>query len=311
VPGLVSRAVVLGAFLLGAAACGYDASATFNPDGSVTIGLKFLLPKSLMTPGPGVTVHGMSPAEIAAANKQLQSRYPGAKVETITEGDEAGALVTIPFKTEKDAFAFLTQPSQLSPSSAASGNTSVNLSNTGGLFTSATHTSSGPTDTYTFKTAAGTMPSPAPGEQTTITPDEIEAMFTIRFSITVPHVITSAPGALFSLDRKTAVWKLNWAHAETFTATTGPDVTLAGYAAGTPVADYRLVIAVGFIAIAVGFVLGMFAPWRRSHLVTAVPAAGAVATAPAPPPPPPAEPAEPVLWPSPPDAPPPYTPPPR
>ncbi|HEX2648051.1 MAG TPA: hypothetical protein VHO95_12560, partial [Candidatus Dormibacteraeota bacterium] len=134
--GVVSRAVVLAALLFGAAACGYDASATFNPDGSVTIGLKFLLPKSLMTPGPGVTVHGMSPAEIAAANKQIQSKYPGGKIETITEGDEAGALVTIPFKTEKDAFAFLTQPSLLNPSSAASGNTSVNLANTGGLFNS-------------------------------------------------------------------------------------------------------------------------------------------------------------------------------
>jgi len=303
--------VVLAALLLGAAACGYDASATFNPDGSVTVGLKFLLPKSMMTPGPGVTVHGMSPAEIASANKQLQSKYPGGKIETITEGDEAGAKVTIPFKTEKDAFAFLTQPSQLSPSSAASGNTSVNLSNTGGLFTSATHTSSGSNDTYTFKTAAGTMPSPAPGEQTTITPDEIEAMFTITFAITVPHVITSAPGALFSLDRKTAVWKLNWAHAETFTATTGPDVTLTGYAAGTPVEDYRLVIAVGFIAIALGFVVGMFAPWRRSHQAVPAPAAIPVASpAPAPAPPPAAAaPAEPVAWPSPPEAPPPYTPP--
>jgi hypothetical protein len=290
--------------LLGAAACGYDTSATFNSDGSVAIALKFLLPKTLMTPGPGVTVHGMSPADIAAANKQLQSRYPDGRITTITEGDEAGAMVTIPFKTEKDAFAFLTQPSQLNPSSAASGNTSINLGNTGGLFTSATHTTSGASDTYTFKTAAATMPSPSPGQQT-ITPDEVESMFILTFSLTVPHTISSAPGALFSLDRKTAVWKLHWAHAETLTATTGPDATLAGYAAGTPVEDYRLAIAVGFIAIAVGFVIGMFAQRRRAH-PAAVPAP--VPAAPAPPIPPPA-PSEPVAWASPPDAPPPYSPP--
>src|SRR5205823_9524493 len=92
--------------------------------------------------------------DIATANTKLQATYPGAKVTSVTEGDEAGALITVPYKSEKDAFAFLTQPSKLSQSGATSGSDlKLNLSNTGGLFTSATHTTSGQQDTYTFRTA--------------------------------------------------------------------------------------------------------------------------------------------------------------
>src|SRR5207302_342856 len=126
-----------------------------------------------------------------------------------TEGDEKGALMTIPFKSEKDAFTFLTAPSQLSPSKATSGSgIGINLSNTGGLFSTATHTTSGQNDTYTFKTAPAPMASPSPGTQQIISGDEIASVFVITFALTVPHVITSAPGALCTLDRKTAIWKL-------------------------------------------------------------------------------------------------------
>ena len=52
-------------------------------------------------------------------------------------------------------------------------------------------------------------------------------MFTVTFALTVPHAITSAPGALFSLDRKTATWKLSWLHAQTLTATTEDGVAMA------------------------------------------------------------------------------------
>jgi hypothetical protein len=296
------------ALVAGTAACGYDTSAAFNTDGSVTVGLKFLFPKSLMSGANGASVSGFSPSDIASANTKLQTKYPGGKVTVVTEGDESGALVTIPFKTEKDAFAFMTQPSKLSPaSSASSSGLNLNLSNTGGMFTSATHTISGQTDTYTFKTAPAAQPSPSPGSQEVLTEDEVASMFTVTFALTVPHVITSAPGALFSLDRKTALWKLSWLHAQTLTATTGPDAGVV--ASVSPVSgDARLAIAVGFIAIAVGFLLGMFLTWRGLLPQRQPALAPAVAAAPLVQQPPPGE--NRVTWPEPPpEAAPPSTPP--
>lgn len=302
---MVGKAILVAAVLVAATGCGFDTSATFNADGSVTVGLKFLFPKSLMSGRNGAPVSGFTPAEIANANTQLQKKYPGGKVTVVNEGDETGALITVPFKTEKEAFAFLTQPSTLSPSGATSGSgIGINLSNTGGMFTSATHTTSGANDTYTFKTAPQPLPSPSPGEQQIITDDEIASIFVITFSLTVPHVITSAPGAVFALDRKTAIWKLSWTKAQTLTATTGTDTGLV--AATTPLQDWRLLIAVGFIAIAVGFLLGMFMTWRGLLRLGPHPAAQAVAvaapTAPAHAP----ENLGPVAWPGPPpEAPPP------
>jgi hypothetical protein len=261
VPRVFARALLVASLLFAAAGCGYDTSATFNADGSVTVGMKFLFPKSLMQGGSGTTVSGFTPSDIASANAKLQKEYPGGKVTVVTEGDETGAFVTIPFKTEKEAFAFLTQPSKLNPSGATSGSgLGLNLSNTGGVFTSATHTTSGSSDTYTFKTAATPMPTPAPGEQQMITDDEIASIFTVTFAVTLPHVITEAPGALFTLDRKTAIWKLSWTKAQTLTATSGSDAGLVANV--SPLQDARLVIAVGFTAVAVGFLLGMFLTWR-------------------------------------------------
>ena len=244
------------------AACGFDTSATFSSDGSVTVGLKFLFPKSLMSGANGASVSGFSPSDIASANSKLQSKYPGGKVTVVTEGDESGALITVPFKNEKDAFAFMTQPSKLSPSASSSGSgLNLNLSNTGGMFTSANHTTSGESDTYTFKTAPAAQPTPSPGSQNILTEDDLASMFTVTFALTVPHTITSAPGALFSLDRKTAIWKLSWLHAQTLTATSRPDSGLVSSI--SPVqGDARIAIAVGFIAISVGFLLGMFLTWR-------------------------------------------------
>ena len=293
---------IVAAALLAAAGCGFDTSATFNTDGSVTVGVKLLFPKSLLSGSNGATVSGFTPADIANANTQLQKRYPGGKVTAVTEGDETGALITVPFQTEKEAFAFLTQPSTLSPSGATSGTgVGINLSNTGGLFTAATHTTSGGNDTYTFKTAPQPLPSPSPGEQQIITDDEIASIFVITFSLTVPHVITSAPGAVFTLDRKTAIWKLSWTKAQTLTATTGPDT--GPVAAVTPLQDWRLLIAVGFIAVAVGFLLGMLLTWRGLLQRTPQPAA-ALANAPPASTPPGSE--TPTSWPGPPpEAPPP------
>ena len=300
----IARTVLAGALLLATAACGYDASATFHDDGSVTVGLKLLFPKTLMSGSSGTSVSGMSPSDIASANTKLQKKYPGGKVTAVTEGDETGALITIPFKSEKDAFAFLTQPSTLSPSGATSGSSlGLNLSNTGGMFTSATHTTSGANDTYTFKTAAAIQPTPSSGSQQVLTDDEVASLFTITFAVSLPHVITSAPGALFTLDRKTAIWKLHWTKAETLTATTGSDAGLVANV--SPLQDARLLIAVGFFAIAAGFLLGMFLTWR-GLLTRPHPAAAAVAAQPVPAVPPPSEPA--AEWPGPPPgAPPPST----
>lgn len=262
--------------MLTAAGCGYDTSATFNPDGSVTIGLELLFPKDLMQGANGTSISGFTASDMATASSSLQAKYPGAKIAPVTAGDESGALITIPFKTERAAFDFITAPPQLTPSGATSGTgVSLNLSNTGGLFTSASHTKAGGVDTYEFKTAAQPISSPSPGSQQVISDSEIASIFTITFSLTVPHEITSAPGAVFTLDRKTATWKLNWTKAETLTATTGPETGLV--AAVTPATDTRLTVVVGVIAIAVGIVLGMLMPWRRMRRV---PAAAPVETPP-------------------------------
>jgi len=248
--------------LLAAAGCGYNTSASFNADGSVTIGLKLLFPKDLVQGANGASISGFTPSDLSSASSALQAKYPGAKIVPVTEGDESGASITIPFKTEKAAFDFMTAPPQLTPSGATSGSgVSLNLSNTGGLFSSATHTSAGAVDTYTFKTAPQPISSPSPGSQQVISDSEIASIFIITFALTVPHEITSAPGAVFTLDRKTAIWKIDWTRAETLTATTGPDTGLV--AAVTPASDSRLTVIVGVGAIAIGIVLGMLMPWRR------------------------------------------------
>src|SRR5256884_9754835 len=116
-----------------------------------------------------------------------------------------------------------------------------------------------------------------------ISQDEIAAIFTVTFALTLPHVITSAPGALFTLDRKTAIWKLHWTRSETLTATTGSDAGLVANV--TPLQDSRLLVAVGFFAIAAGFLLGLFLTCR-ALLARRQPAA-AMASQPAPFAPPP------------------------
>jgi hypothetical protein len=247
--------------LIAAAGCGYDVSTTFNADGTVGVGLKFLLPNSLLTPGQGVTVTGFSDADIAKANAEAAAKYPGAKVVKVAEGDQAGVLVTVPFKTEKDAFAFLTQPTNLNPSGVTSGSSSsIDVGNTGGLFVSATHTTSGQSDTYTFKTQAQPPASPSPGSQS-IPTNGLSSIIRITFSLTVPHEISSAPDALFTQDRKTAVWELSLTQAQTLTATTSSTTTLAGFSANAPSGQSSaLLIGVGLVAVAVGFALAKVTP---------------------------------------------------
>jgi hypothetical protein len=273
--------------LMAAAGCGYDVSTTFNADGTVGVGLKFLLPKSLLTPGQGVSVTGFSDADIAKANTEAAAKYPGAKVVKVSEGDQAGVLVTVPFKTEKDAFAFLTQPTKLNPSGVTSGSSSsIDVGNTGGLFVSAIHTTSGPTDTYTFKTQAQPEASPSPGSQA-IPTNGLSSIIRITFSLTVPHEITSAPDALFTQDRKTAVWELSLTQAQTLTATTSSTTTLAGFSANAPSGQSSaLLIGIGLVAVALGFALAKVTPWLFVRGPVVVPA-----TAPVPPPPD-------VAWPS-------------
>ena len=277
-PRLIATAVATFALLLVTVACGYEASTTFKSDGSVTVGLKFLFPKALMSgAGTGTSVSGFTPADIAKANTELDKQYPGGKIELVTEGEESGALITIPFKNEKDAFAFITQPSKLNPSGATSGTTppSINLSQTGGLFATATHTVNGQTDTYTFTTQAPAIPSPSPGAQSPISTDELASIFSVTFALTLPHEISSAPGALFTLDRKTAIWKVNWTKAETFTATS--DAQLAGFStAAAPGPNVGITVGVGLVAIAVGFLLGVVQPWRRRPTPVMAPAAAPV-----------------------------------
>ena len=269
----VAWTLLIGAIVLAAAGCGYGVSATFNADGTVGLGLKFLLPKSLLTPGQGMTVTGFSDADIAKANKEAAAKYPGAKVAKVIEGDQAGVLVTIPFKNEKDAFAFLTQPTNLNPSSATSGGSSIDVGNTGGLFVSATHTTSGQADTYTFKTQAQPQASPLPGSQSNPA-DDLSAIIRITFSLTVPHEITSAPGALFTQDRKTAVWELSLTQAQTLTATTGSGAILAGFASSVPAGQSSaFLIGVGLVAIALGFLLAKITPWLFVRGPAVVPAA--------------------------------------
>src|SRR2546428_10983237 len=134
-------------------------------------------------------------------------------------------------------------------------------------------------------------------------------MFTVTFALTVPRVITSAQGALFSLDRKTAIWKLNWLHAQTLTATTGPDAGGLVSSISPVQGDVRVAIAVGFIAIAVGFLLGMLLTWRGllplRQPATAVALSAAMAAAAPPPPPAPEAPS--TAWPGPPPEEPPPT----
>jgi hypothetical protein len=258
--------------LLAAAGCGYDVSATFNADGTVGLGLKFLLPKSLLQGGQGVTVSGFSDADIAKANSELASKYPGAKVAKVTEGNQAGVLLTIPFKTEKDAFAFMTEPTKLNPAGAASGSSNIDVGNTGGLFVSATHSASGQADTYTFKTQAQPPSSPSPGS-TSAGVDDLSSIIRITFSLTVPHEITSAPGALFTQDRKTAIWELSLTEAETLTATTSSSATLAGFAANAPAGQSSaILIGVGLAAIALGFALAKITPWLFVRGPVVVPA---------------------------------------
>jgi hypothetical protein len=262
VPKAAARSLVIGAVLLAAVACGYDTSAAFNADGSVNVGLKFLFPTSLMQGSTSGSVQGFSPADISKSNAALAAKYPGAKISLVTEGDESGAAVMIPFKTEKDAFAFLTTPSQLNSAAATSGSSSIDLSNTGGLFATATHTTNGQNDTYTFKSQPPPVASPAAGSSSPISADQFASIFSVTFSLAVPHEIMSAQGALFTLDRKTAIWKMSLTKAQTFTATTGPSVALAALSAnGTPGQNSILVIGVALVAIALGFGLGIFQPW--------------------------------------------------
>lgn len=263
----LAAVAISGLVLLATAGCGYDASATFNDDGSVTVGLKFLFPKDLMSGTNGASISGFSPSDLSAANTKLQAKYPGATIAAVTKGDESGAEVTIPFATEKDAFAFLTSPPQMTAAGATSGTgLSLNLSNTGGLFTSATHTAVGGVDTYTFMTAAQPPPSPSPGQQQVISSSELASVFTVTFAITVPHDITSAPGAVFTFDRKTAIWKLDWTKSETLTATTGPETEVV--AAVGPATNDQFV---GFIVagILAGIAFGMLMPWRRMRRLPA------------------------------------------
>jgi hypothetical protein len=262
VPRAIARTLLIAAVVLAGAACGYDTGATFNTDGTVNVELKFLFPKSLLE-GSSTSVTGLSPADIDKANTELKSKYPGAKITRVTEGDETGVLMAIPFKAEKDAFAFLTEPSKLKPAANSGSKPNINLANTGGLFASASHTTSGQSDVYTFKTQPTPQPSPSPGTQELLTADQLASVFTINFALTVPHEITSAPGALFTHDRKTAIWKLSWTKAETLTATTGPAVALAGFVSSAGSGPNPVVlIALALAAIAVGFVLGQVAPWR-------------------------------------------------
>lgn len=262
----LARSIITAALLL-VVGCGYAASTQFNADGSVTVGLEFLFPKELLQGGAtgGTTIQGFSAADIARANAELQKQYPGGKIEVVAEGDEDGARITIPFKNEKDAFAFLTQPSKISPSATAAGTTpsSIDLSQTGGFFATAQHTTDGPTDTYTFTTQAATIPTPSPDASSSIAIDELASVFTITFSLTLPHEITSAPGALFTLDRKTAVWKVKWTQSETFTATTSSTALAGAKSAAATAPALGLTAAVAVVAALVGLVVGVLQPWRR------------------------------------------------
>src|SRR5207237_7285137 len=81
VPRVIGRALLVASVLFAAVACGYDTSATFNADGSVTVGMKFLFPKSLMQPGSGNTVKGFSPFDITLAQAKIEKYLLYGKVE--------------------------------------------------------------------------------------------------------------------------------------------------------------------------------------------------------------------------------------
>ena len=282
-----ARTLLLVAFLI-ASGCGYEAGATFNGDGSVVVSLKFLVPKALTQSGSGTSVSGISPADIQKANRELAAKYPGAKVFTITEGDETGAEETIPFKTEKEAFAFLTQPSKLAKGLSGAASTSLDLGNTGGLFASATHT---------FQPGAST-PGNSGSRPFRLLPLNLGPRVNVRYfmsgdqvmwyvsiglllSTTVPHEITSADGALFTADRKTAIWKLSLVHAQTFVATTGPGGI--GLAANTITGiSTAVLVGVVLVAVGLGFLGGLVIGWSRMHLHAAAPAAHAAFVTPAP-----------------------------
>jgi hypothetical protein len=266
---LAARSIVLLALLL-AAACGYEAGATFNGDGSVTISLKFLVPNAL-TQSPGTSISGISAPDIKKANDELAAKYPGAKVFTVDEGDETGAEETIPFKTEKDAFAFLTQPSQLGKGLNATAGSSLDLGNTGGLFATATHSSDGATDTYTFQTQPQPLSSASPGSQEAKQDEELASLISITFALTVPHEITSAEGALFTADRKTAIWKLSLTAAQTFRATTGAGGSTLTASTITG-AGPAVLVGVILVAVGLGFLGGLVLGWSRPHLHAATPA---------------------------------------
>ena len=254
------------AVVVAVSGCGFDTSATFYPDGSVNVGMRFLFPKSLLASANGSTVTGFTPADIAADNTALQAKYPGAAVTLVNVGDESGAQISIPFKTEKAAFGFLTSPSRLSSAGATSGTgLGLNLSDTGGLFTAATHTTSHGVDTYTFKTSPPPMPSPSPGQTQVISGDEVSSVFVLTFSLTVPRPITSAPGALFTLDHRTAIWKLSWTQPMTLTATTGSAAGLAASSASQ--GPNLLLISFAAVIAALGMILGLLVPRpaSRSH----------------------------------------------
>jgi hypothetical protein len=269
--------------ILFTAGCGYEAGATFKADGSVVISLRFLVPTALTQSGSGTTMSGMSPSDIAKANTELQAKYPGSKVATVTVGDETGAEVSIPFKTEKDAFAFLTQPSKLQSGLTATAG-AIDLGNTGGMFKTATHTTSGSVDTYQFTTAPQPLTSASPGSQEAQQAQELASLFTVTFALTVPQDIISANNALFTQDRKTAIWKLSLVAPQTLTATTGPSSTGGiGLTANNTAGGVGTAVLVGVVLVAVGlgFLGGLVVGWSRSHLRLAPAPVAAAPVAPA------------------------------
>jgi hypothetical protein len=88
---------------------------------------------------------------------------------------------------------------------------------------------------------------------------------------------------LFTLDRKTAIWKMSLVQSQTMTATTGGGGTglTANTVGGT---NPALLLGIGLVAIAVGFLLGMFTPVRRLLMPAAAPAPAPVMMSPAAPP---------------------------
>jgi hypothetical protein len=246
------RVLAPAALLVLTVGCSYETGAVFNADGTVTVSAGFLFPKSLMTASAGSGgVSGMSASDIKKANSTLSGKYPGAKVELITKGEEQGAKITIPFKNEKDAFNYLTQPSKLDPSATTSGSSGIDLSNTGGLFQTANHSS----NTYTFTTKPPPPATPDPNNPLSGA-DVLDSLFSVTFSLTVPSEITSASGALFTADHKTAIWKISLVTPMVLTATTG-SASSAG-----PLSPL-LLVGIGLVAGGLGFVLGLFMPWRR------------------------------------------------